>query len=180
MITPSKISIVFYTTPHSKRARLVQMCQFNEIYHCGILIEQGDSAFILAADKTHRAKFVPEELYHQKMFNDPDKVIVLGESDINLKHTCDFVTTNYRGDTLSMAFWFFIGRHLFKSYVPKSCSILSCQLARICGFKIDDYVLPKDLYKHLLTKKYTKEYSWEEYKENSDANDFNSRTGGCR
>jgi len=143
-------------------------------------MEQGNESFILAADKTHRAKFVPEELYHQKMFNDPDKVLVLGEKDIDLKYTCDFVNTNYRGDTLSMAFWFFVGRYLFKSYVPKSCGLLSCQLARMCGFKIDDYVLPKDLYKHLLNKKNIKEYLWEEYKEYKYADDSDCGAGRCR
>jgi len=161
------VSIVFYSTPKSRRGKLVQILQYNPIFHCGLMLSCHDESFVIASDKTHRAKFIPNDLYHNTIGFKPSHIVILGETDFsNIQRTMDFIATPYKGDTMSMAFWYYIGRFLFKSYQPKSCALLACQIARFCGFKLDDFILPKNLYNDLRDK-YT-HYTWEEYIKESE------------
>ena len=155
-----EIAIVFYSEPYTKRGRLVQLCQGHPMFHCGLMLSHEDKSLIVAADKTHRAKFIPADLYHEK-FLTPSNIVVLGETDFdNIQRLMDFIAVPYIGDSISMGFWFYIGRWLFKSLDPRSCSILAAQMARFCGFKIKDYPLPKDL----KTKTNYINLTWKEYK----------------
>ena len=157
-----EIAIVFYSDPITRRAQITQICQYHKIFHCGIMLSNKDRSLVVAADKTHRAKFIPSELYHEKCMK-PSDVIILGDTDMeNMEKLMNFISVPYIGDTVSMAFWYYIGRWLFKSYVPQSCSILASQMARFCGFKVKDHVLPKDLLNHL--KETYNHLTWREYK----------------
>lgn len=156
-----ELSVVFYSDPMTKRAKLVQICQRHPVFHCGLMLTNEDRSLVVAADKTHRAKFIPADLYHERKIK-PSHVIILGDTDDdNLRRLMDFIVVPYKGDSISMAFWFFVGRWLFKSYIPHSCSILASQMARFCGFEIADFVLPKDLFSNLAID--YKCLTWKEY-----------------
>lgn len=133
------------------------------MYHCGLMFSYEENSLILASDKQHRAKFIPGELYHVKMGFTPSHVVTLGTTDFsNIDRIMDFISIPYKGDTLSILFWYYIGRFLFKSYQPKSCALLATNIARFCGFSIPDFIHPPGLYKYIKDK-YTS-LTWEEYK----------------
>ena len=145
---PTKVSIAFYANPLSKRARMVQWLQRHEIYHCGIMLEQHGKTAILASDKTHCARMIAAPAY-ERAFQKPTYIIELGEALVSIEQVCDFISTPYRFDARSVSFWYYIGRWLFPSNRPNTCSALSTSIARMCGFKINDFVIPRDLYNHL-------------------------------
>ena len=159
----TEVSIVFYSTPMSKRGWLVQKLQCNPMFHCGLMFSYEDNSLILAADKSHRAKFVPGSLYHDTIGFIPSHIVTLGTTEFsNIDRIMNFISTPSKGDTLSIFFWFFIGRFIFKSYQPKSCALLACNIARFCGFSVPDFIHPPSLYKYIKNK--YSHFTWEEYK----------------
>jgi hypothetical protein len=167
---PTKVSMAFYTRPdwaasrHKIQAKLVGLFCNTSIHHCGIMVSREDKTIVLASDKYHRAKFIDQEAYHQRIMK-PVMVAELGTLNLSIKQMTDYMKEPYKGDARSIAFWFFIGRFLFPSLIPKSCSILSCQLLRIAGYHIKDCYTPIQLYNEV--KKTGTIKSWQEFAEDN-------------
>lgn len=170
-LLPTKVSIAFYTRPdwaasrHKLQATIVGWLCNTSIHHCGIMISRDDNTIVLASDKYHRARFIDQEPYHQRIMK-PVLVIDLGELNLSVKQLTDYMKEPYKGDARSLIFWFFIARFVFPGLTPKSCSTLSCQLLRIAGYEIKDCGTPIELYKEIQDKGKIK--TWKEFaKENN-------------
>ena len=149
ILLPTKISVVFYNKSEDRRAKLISLLTHTKIHHCSIILERDDEIIELASDKRHRAKFVDRAVM-EKLYSKPIAMIDMGERNVSIKQLTDFLKDPYVGDARSLLFWYFIGRYLFPRLLPPSCALITCYLLRLCGFKVNDHIEPKTLYKEIL------------------------------
>ena len=142
------VNVCFYSRDIYEKERFVQWATKSDVVHCGIMLTVDNLSVVLASDKSHNAKFINSESFHSKVMS-PKYTIYLGERDVSIQQLETFMGNNYIGDTRSIIFWWFIGRHLFPSYQPKSCALLTSQMLRVCGLNIQDHVSPHTLLKEL-------------------------------
>lgn len=167
----TKVSVAFYAKPENMTIReriislLISLLSNADIHHSGIMLSRGNNCIMLAANKDHKAKLIDQSIYHRKV-RKPTVVIELGEFHVSIKQMIDFLKEPYKGDVRSLLFWSLVGRFLLPGTVPKSCSILSCQLLRIAGYHIKDCYTPIQLYNEIQNKGTV--YSWQEFAKEND------------
>jgi len=172
-VLPTKVSVCFYDRSKDWRAKIIKYSALTDIHHCGIMLDREGSRVVLASDKSHKAKFVDADKFHNLVYA-PIKVVELDEAHVSLQQLTDFLyshdklkwkpltddeAANYKpkkypsyryiGDARSIIFWYFLGRFILPKLLPPSCALMTCYLLRICGFKVGDHVQPKTLYKEL-------------------------------
>ena len=160
-----KCSLCFYDTTHVKLGKILKFFGVSPVQHCAIMFYVGGRHLVLAADKTHKAKIVDADVVHTR-FKHPSYIFELGESKASIKSLMSFISVPYKGSTWAMAWWKFFTNIIVKELQPRSCTVLSAQMARFCGFKIKDYVDPSVLFKELLNASdfnCWKGESWEDY-----------------
>ena len=178
---PTKVSVVFYTKPEFKadiksaNYKQVRRAGFwigllgrTKIHHTGLMLSRDDKTVVLATGEGSRAKFIDEECYHTKGSDNAAKPILvadLGITDVSLKLLNQFIKVPYRGRRRDLFFYCLFSRFFFPSVLAKSCALLTCEMLRMIGYNIEDYVIPRDL-ERVLSKSYPI-IPWEEYvKEN--------------
>lgn len=175
---PTKIAIPFYTRPDFQEDFSTPMKRFHalgfwialigrtRVHHTGIMLSREDSTIVLSTSESSRAKFVDEEGFHERGFCNPTHVADLGVANVSIKQLMQFIKVPYRGYRKDMLFYTLFSRFFFPSIIAKSCTLITCEMLRMIGYNIHDYVFPKDLYKDL-SKRYPIK-TWEEYsQENS-------------
>jgi hypothetical protein len=151
----AEVSVCFYDRSSAdKRAKYLNLLSGRSINHCGLLLRRNDQALILASAKTHRAKFVDEKAYH-KADCPPIITTKLGTKMVSYEQLFNYVSEPYKGNTRSLAWWWFLGRFTFPLLLPPTCSLLTCRLLRVIGYKVKDHVEPYDLYKELTSENYS-------------------------
>ena len=142
----ARIQVCFYCSNVSERDRFVQWATRSDVIHCGIMVDYEDMSIVLCSDKFFNAKFINSKAFHERYLQ-PKYIVDLGEKDISVQQLINYIDCGYKGDFRSIAFWWFGGRYLFPTLIPKTCTLLTTQLLRICGYKIKDFVSPHQLLK---------------------------------
>ena len=158
ILTPVKVSIAFYTYPGLILKPLIKILGKTDIHHCSLVLEREDNRIVLATSDTHRAKFVDEDMYHSRIIT-PICIVDIGKSECSINQLNDFIKPYSKLNKTDLIYYCILGRFLSPSSLTTSCSLITCQLIRIMGYNINDYVLPRDLYLDL--KKEHKERSYE-------------------
>ncbi len=144
----TEVSVVFYDRSCDYRGKIITLFNLTRLHHCGIIFRMGDESILLMSDKSHRAKFIDADRFHERFFK-PTHTIKLGTTRISVQQITDYFSSPYIGDARSIIAWFFITRWCCKSLQPKTCALLVSQILRLCGFRVKDCVTPKSLYKEL-------------------------------
>ena len=146
----AKVSVVFYDRFSDWRAKLITFFSLTRLHHCGILFNIGDSSILLMSDKTHRAKFIDADKFHERYFK-PCTTIDLGMADVSIQQITNYISEPYIGNARSLIVWYFITQGLLrlKYLQPKTCALLVSNILRLCGFSICDCITPKGLHKEL-------------------------------
>ena len=146
----AKVSVVFYDRTIDWRGKVIRFFNLTRLHHCGIIFSMKNESILLMSDKTHRAKFIDADRFHETFFK-PYKTIDLGFSDVSITQITNYIKTPYIGDARSIVFWYFISRGLLriKHLQPKTCALLVSNILRLCGFQVEDCVTPRKLYREL-------------------------------
>ena len=171
---PTNVSVTFYTRPdfetslESEALRKTYTAGFwiglisrTRVHHVGLMLNRDNKTVVLSTSENSRAKFIDEECFHEKGFVKPTHVADLGCMDVSLSLLNQFIKVPYRGHRRDLLFYGLFSRFLFPSLLPKSCSLLTCEMLRMMGYDIEDYIFPRDLDK-VLSKQYPIK-TWEEY-----------------
>lgn len=181
---PTKVAIPFYTRPDFEENLSIPMQRFRalgfwiallgrtRIHHTGIMLSRADSTIVLSTSESSRAKFVDEEGFHDRGFCPPTHVADLGEADVSVKQLMQFIKVPYRGYRKDMIFYVLFSQYFFPSIIAKSCTLITCEMLRMIGYNVKDYVFPKELHKDL-SKRYPIK-TWEEY-----TKEYNLRSKEC-
>ena len=175
---PTKVSVVFYTRPdfdtNLKSTQLKQLRNAGfwigligrtKIHHVGLMLSRDNNTVVLVTGEKSRAKFIDEHTYHEMGMVNPILVADLGTVDVSLTLLTQFIKVPYRGSRKDLFFYCLFSRFIFKSLLAKSCTLLICEMLRMIGYNIQDYVIPRDLYNNLEESHPIKE--WDDYvKEN--------------
>jgi hypothetical protein len=176
---PTKVSIPFYTRPDfetsqgseaMKRFRSlgywIGLLGRTRVHHTGIILSRDGDTVVLSTSESSRAKFVDEECFHEKGFCNPTHVADLGTVNVSMSQLNQFIKVPYRGYRKDMIFYCLFSRFFFPSLFTKSCTLITCEMLRIIGYHIEDYVFPRDLHRELCKHYPIKE--WDDYvKENN-------------
>jgi hypothetical protein len=135
------------------------------------MLHQEDKKILLVSDKTHKAKFIDADRFHNRVYA-PTHVTYLGEADVSIKQLTDYVGQDYKGDARSLITYCIITRFFMPTLKPLSCALLTSQLLRMCGFDIGHNALPKELFKELtnaVNSNCWTSWSWEDYSSQSNS-----------
>ena len=122
------------------------------MHHCGIMLERDGVKIVVASDTTHKARFVNADKIH-KRYDKPIAIIEVGTYPVSITQLQDFIQSSkhgYKVDALGIFLWYVCGRFLLPLVNPVSCSLLTCNLLRLCGIKVQNHIAPNNLYKELL------------------------------
>ena len=119
-----------------------------DLLNCAVMFERNNRRVILAAAPTHRPKLVDADKFHESWAY-PKHVIELGMAPVCLKQIDCYISNNYRGDVRSIFFWAYFGKYFFPRLLPRTCALLTCNVLRVCGFRIKDHIQPLHLFKEL-------------------------------
>lgn len=144
----ANVSVVFYSGMETWKAKLFTILTLTKLHHCGIIFTIGEESILLMCAKTHRAKFLDADKFHERFFK-PSHTLDMGKVHISIAQLTNFLSTPYLGDVRSLFMWHFITKHLTHSLQPKTCALLVTYILRLCGFQISDCVSPKQLYREL-------------------------------
>ena len=150
----TKVYVCFY--PALVNRICYQIISLTNINHCTILFERDDKRSVLAYGKSGEVKIVSAENYHS--FHQPSHVIELGECSVSIQQFRDFIQGKRINDMVGILFWWWFGRLVIPRLVPRTCGTLTCDLIKLCGFKIKEHASPKALYKELTNA--TNNYCW--------------------
>ena len=147
-LMPATVKVCFYNRADDYRGRLIGLFSRSKIHHCGIMVCGEEFSYLLASDKTHRARMISSERFHSKFYT-PSHIIVIGKANVSIRQLENYLSKEYKLSAKAIVFWFFFLRFFKVKWRPKSCTGITCELLRLCGFKIKDYTIPVDLYKEL-------------------------------
>lgn len=178
---PTKVSVVFYCRPEwdsliprndklkrqqRRDGAMIMLATFanTDIHHSSLMLERDDKSVMIITGEHHRAKMIDTCWYHENILA-PKYIIELGTFDVSLKQLKNYLRTPYRLKRWDVWVYILITRFFFPTLLPKTCTLLNCQLLRMIGYKIEDIVIPMLLWKEL--KKNYKPITWDEYNSRS-------------
>ena len=160
----TEVSVVFYNlakyfrSPDAMNEKLwvrigyhiIGLFNLTRMHHCGIIFSRGNNSVVLMTSRTHRAKFIDEQRFHERYYK-PSKKITMGTAKVSLQQMTDYIKEPYVGNLRSLMLWYFIIHpfRIFKPIQPKTCSLLISNMLRLCGWSVSDCITPKKLHKEL-------------------------------
>ena len=148
VFSPVEVSVAFYTFPNWILTPWIKVFGRTDKHHCCLILKREDNSIILASSNSHRAKFVDTDTYCKRVVT-PDTIIDLGMAECSIKQIENFIKPYGKLNSPDLVYYSMLGRFLFPSLLTRSCTLIICEVLRIMGYSINDYVLPRDLYKDL-------------------------------
>lgn len=148
IVLKTKVYICFYPSLDNWVSSWMGFFSRTKLHHCTVMLERDEKRIMLAYGKSDKAKIIDADSYNFH-FHKPSHVIELGEAHVSVQQLCDFIKGKRINDVRGILFWWWIGRLIFPSLIPRTCGTLTCDLIKLFGFKIKEHVSPKTLYKEL-------------------------------
>ena len=153
----TQVEVLFYTDSSNDGlpARLYQFITRQKIAHCALRFSQGDVKYLVVIHQRGGMYFVTEERYKWLMEKEKirvgETVVLLGSKPVSLSQLGFFIDRpDFKiSPFLVNAFWWLVGRHVSKTYLPMTCALIICLILRFCGFNVDLHVTPHELYKEI-------------------------------
>jgi hypothetical protein len=146
ILLPTKVSVTFYSAS-GWQGKFIGFFTRSKIHHCGLMLDRDDKSVIMIASKKRSAKFVDSKSFHK--IKKPLHVVDVGEFDVSINQLSDYLYKVGKNTLVGLMFWCLIGRWICQGNIPASCTLYVCQLLRLCGYKIRDIIIPKELYREL-------------------------------
>ena len=171
----TKVEAIFYSDSSNDGlpARLYQFVSRQKIAHCALRFSQGDVKYMVVIRQNSGMYFVTEERYlwlkKRENMEVEETVVDMGIVPLSLAQLSFFIDRrDFKiSPFLVNAFWWLIGRHISKTYLPMTCSLIISLILRFCGFNVELHVSPHQLYKEISNGTNCNIWSSESGKDNS-------------
>ena len=155
---PTKVEAVFVVKAVMRsdhRTRTYQVISCQEIAHCYLSFTQDDEKYVVVINRKGGMYLVDDKRFQWLVKHadyDPDLITVdLGIAPVSMSLMSWFIDRpKFKMSSFwENIYWWCIGRHFSKTYVPMTCSLAISYILRMCGYKNDLHVAPHSLYKEL-------------------------------
>jgi len=153
----AEVEVVFYhdSSNDGLPARIYQFISRQKIAHCALRFSCNSVKYLMVIHQRGGMYFVTEDRYLWLMKKEKVKVkeeiVSLGTTQVSLSQLSTFIDRpDFKiSPFIVNAFWWLIGRHISKTYLPMTCSLIVCIVLRFCGFNVDLHVTPHNLHKEI-------------------------------
>ena len=125
----TKVYVCFYEEKSLWRNILAR----TKLMNCSIMFEREGQRVIVASSPSSRSKILDADSFHEST-HQPKHVFILGTTSVCLTQLMSFLDGRYRGDLKSVVFWNYFGKYFFPTLLPRTCSLLTWHIMRLCGY----------------------------------------------
>jgi hypothetical protein len=161
----NKVYLTFYNLKNTWHHKVIKLLTRAKYTHVGIVIKTPENSLEMWTNLGEKKTGWVSEKALRKFYT-PDKILYLGENNTKLSQLMNVLSDSNIVQARSVWFWWWIGRFIFPTMLPQTCSSITCHILRVCGFNIQIHVHPIDLYKEIHDENYNyirASWSWEDY-----------------
>jgi hypothetical protein len=153
------VSVAFYSLDTKMFwSKFIKIATLGDKYqHCGIILHRNGVSAEYVTALGEVCRFSDACAYRK--IHTPSAVITLGSHFVNFNRLQLFADRFHSEDARSILWWWFVGRFLFPKMLPPTCTLITCQLLRLCGIPVGNITRPQKLFKELTNE--TNNYCWE-------------------
>jgi hypothetical protein len=134
---------MYQGSSHRIWALLIKFFSRSIYTHCTIEIDGNTLVALIGIDAT----FASSETVNS-FLGEPDTWVELGELDVDVAGIDKNILQFKQGSISKVLLWYFVTRW-FGSKKPKTCTSIVCEILSHCGYHIEKYVLPSEIYKEI-------------------------------